>query len=203
MPFNRYLSDVLIEQLNKLEADSSSWWHQLANRKERDLFFAIRNGYANIYMKGGSLMRIENGREGLRCSTHEEYLVLPSDGDRYVVLGGAEKAQADVISSAEQLVEHLQLVTTRISRCAGGERKGVCKVAASIPAVIDIEITNEDGGGVRQRARGSIDLAAVDDAGTLWFFEAKLFRNGELRSTTRPEVVDQIAGYNDWLVANE
>ena len=210
MGFTRELPLKLISQLNELEADPKSWWNSLLRKK--NTFFAVRPGYLSVYTCGGLLLRIELGNKGrLSCKVHEEYLFLSSTRP-YVNLNKDSEHIFNFITSLQGLVQdkNYQSVQNRIKKYQGEERQGVGLIASKIHSVLDIEVTAEQPTGravsssVQESGRGSIDLLAVDSKGILWFFEAKLLRNPELRAkNSKPAVIKQIDRYEEWLDKNE
>lgn len=200
----------LVSRLNELELDNNSWWHSLT--KKKGVFFAVRPGYISVYTSGGLLLKIQLKSNGhLSCEMHEEYLTLRSNRPYVDLNQGADHNQRQ-IRTLEELVEekNFQSVQRRISRFQGEERQGVGLVASNVARVIDIEITGEqsarnpDSSDTGRRPTGSIDLSAVAPDGTVWFYEAKLLGNQELRSSSgKPPIIRQLGRYEEWIMKNE
>jgi len=67
MAFTRHLGDPFVDALNDCYQREGSWWRRIAD--DPDVFIAIRDGYLNVYVSGGSLLRVSHTRsEGLVCS---------------------------------------------------------------------------------------------------------------------------------------
>lgn len=200
----------LVSRLNELEADNNSWWHSLVRKK--GVFFAVRPGYLSVYTSGGLLLKIQLKSNGhLSCVMHEEYLPLRSNRPYVDLNEGADHNQRH-IRTLEELVEekNFQSVQRRISRFQGEERQGVGLIASKAASVIDIEITGEqsarnpDSSDTGRRPTGSIDLSAVAPDGTVWFYEAKLLANPELRASSgKPPIIRQLGRYEEWILKNE
>lgn len=200
----------LVSRLNELEAESNSWWHSLTRKK--GVFFAVRPGYLSVYTSGGLLLKIQLKSNGhLSCVMHEEYLPLRSNRPYVDLNEGADHNQRH-IRTLEELVEekNFQSVQRRISRFQGEERQGVGLIASKAANVIDIEITGEqsarnpDSSDTGRRPTGSIDLSAVAPDGTVWFYEAKLLGNQELRAPSgKPPIIRQLGRYEEWILKNE
>jgi len=207
---NRTVPAGLVSRLNELEAESNSWWHSLT--KKKGVFFAVRPGHISVYTSGGLLLKIQLKSNGhLSCEVHEEYLPLRSSRPYVDLNEGADYNQRH-IRTLEELVQekNFQTVQRRISRFQGEERQGVGLVAANVASVIDIEITGEqsarnpDSSDTGRRPTGSIDLSAVAPDGTLWFYEAKLLGNQELRASNgKPPIIRQLGRYEEWIMKNE
>jgi hypothetical protein len=56
MPFNRHLEPVFIAELNRLAAETSSWWDALGH--DRGVFISVRSNAINAYAGGASIARI-------------------------------------------------------------------------------------------------------------------------------------------------
>ena len=202
--FDRAIPETLIEQLNTLVEDQESWWNFLVNKD--DTFIAVRPGYISVYTGGGSLLKIMPGKNnGLICQTHQEYLFLKSTKP-YVDLNSDNIPQVCIIDSIEKLIQNYPSAQRRIRLHMGLERQGVGKIAARIPNVIDIEVTDQQPAGESlvsegvSSKKGSIDLAAVDSHGVLWFYEAKLLGNPELRASKgTPLIIGQLNRYAEWI----
>jgi hypothetical protein len=202
MQFARRLPPQLIDQLNVLQSDPASWWHLLTDIRHDRVFIAVRNNYLSVYANGGSLLKIDlDSQKRLRCIIHEEYAVLRSGKERYLVLDSEAGRTADLVTTTQGLREHFDQVCKRISWRMGDERKGVCCIARQVPAVVDVEVAGDQ---AEEEGNNRLDLAAVDAHGALWFFEAKTLDNAELRADkVDPPVISQLARYRRWLAEKE
>lgn len=71
------------ELFTNLESDPPLWWMNLV--KDRELYVDVRkNNYLNIYHNGGSLMKLEWGRE-YKATIHFEYIPLQKIQKGYYV----------------------------------------------------------------------------------------------------------------------
>ncbi len=203
--FHRRLDPPLIEALNKLAADSDSWWHALISDKAT--FIAIRDRYLNVYLAGGSIARIGWSKNRVTVKVHHEYLTLPVPGDPYIDLNAAVPRDTlrPVISSLIDYTADLGRIKRRVDLFIGGERRGENQLARRIPNVIDMEIAfnfdeqNDDNPELTHPKSGRIDLAYVQKSGDLTFVEIKLYENQELHANGRPRVCQQLTAYAGWI----
>lgn len=202
--FNRGLDDEFVSTLNEMYRHGD-WWSDFVD--DRDTFVAIRNNSVNVYYRGASLLRIDwspRSRSIGRRLIHYKYLLLPDREEDYmeVAPNGDVELPLDVSSIFLDHVD-VEALKRTATRYADEEKMGVHAMAMNRKnAVVDIEVAISEG----PRAP-RIDIAALTDTDeclVVRFFEAKTFRNPDLRAKEggTPEVVQQIQGYSRLLVQN-
>jgi len=191
-----------VEALNERYRDQGSWWHKVV--EDPAAFIAVRRNCLNVYVNGGSLLKITHSpQEGLICSIHEEYLVLRSER-AYVRLAADETPQVAMVSGTEGLVRHYRAIKRRIARFGHAERMGENLIACTLPEILDMEAAFGWSRGSGRRSRvGRVDLVAVSRSGRLVLIEAKLFTNPDLRNAERPIVIGQLHDYHKWQRADQ
>ena len=197
--FNRRLTDNFVESFNKLYDDADGQWLK-GLVDDPDMFFAIRDNCVNFYYRGCSLLKLEWApmhEEKLVGHIHYKYLLNPSRRPEYVrvVNGVAELPERTRVLFLESI--DVPRLKKTVSRYAEAEKTGVHKAVMSEHdrSVLDVEIAF---GGVGSAPR--IDIATLQDTDfgpTLMFFEAKHFKNKDLRAARSddPAVIRQMKGY--------
>jgi hypothetical protein len=200
MKFTRMLNPRFIAALNHLYADEKSWWRTVVD--DKDIFILIRHNELRVQANGGLLIQIyQDAKNNIICKAHEDYLSLRSEANPYVVLEELSTAPIKRIEGLKGFVKHYASIKRRINIFKGKEKQAVQYLASNIPQVVDIEIGFE-GELVEDAFKKSaprIDMAAINDNGTLIFYEVKLFDNSEIRSQKTPKVVEQLQKYKDML----
>lgn len=200
--FERGLKGPFMDKLKK-EAEKGGWFADVL--ADTDLILGIRKDYMNVYRFGQSLFKIEwPGEAGpLKVSTHPKYLVDP-DLYKPVPFDGSTFEVRDL----QPLVQEYERPKTlrQMKRAAevycGDEKKGVHAIALANPDVIDMEVAF-GGQADEESPRAAalrIDLAWLADvngSNRLSFWEAKLYKNPEIRAEGDKEapVVEQVRGY--------
>jgi hypothetical protein len=189
-------------------------WQWKKISEDKDLFFAIRHEYINVYYQGCSIFKIYYEKNQPRIATHYKYLIHPRMKAPYISWNGETnsiKARSD-----EVFIDNfdIDLLKTASSYYAGAEKKGVHSILKSNKNIIDVEIAlsrnaeeeqdSEDQTKVSKRVADRIDFVALQYAGEkarIVCFEAKRFDNAELRAAkaTNPHVFDQIKKYEKVL----
>jgi hypothetical protein len=200
--FKRGLSKPFVDALNDAYG-RDHWWKEAA--EDKNVIPAIRDEYLNVYYKGNSLWKVKRGVRGLGVSTHVKYLVR-SNGSDYV------SSTVDAAGQLRPMRDNISLVSIStlsnlkpISKTYTSEEKsGVHKIALNHYNVIDLEIafTTEAAAEDKGQPVLRLDLAALvgkDSKPILVFFEAKRFQDPRLWSKSRPEVVAQMALYEELL----
>lgn len=209
MPFSRHLDDAFVRELNRLYKEKTTWWNKLAD--DPNVFIAIRNNSLNAYVYGGSIGKITWHKPSVALTVHRAYLVFPGGAGEnpYTnLLDPGTAPKAIVIKDIDDYVKHFPQIKRAVKLLTGSERWGANKIAKKLGAVVDVEAafsaeaksTNsefEDAG----LGPGRVDLVAVAE-GRIVCTEAKLFVNGELRSTPVPAVCSQLISYHRWLKRN-
>jgi hypothetical protein len=164
-------------------------WKEITD--DKDLFIGIRDEYINIYYHGQSVFKVEMTKtQGLRWTSHRKYLGEEKSG--YV--------------NSESYLDRISDLKKMAYKHAGEEKSEVKKqiLEKSDRCILDVEVTfgSEDGFGTR-----SIDYLAIekDESGKLKlvFYEAKHFKNSEIRSRTEPHVFGQLSKYELVLKKHE
>jgi hypothetical protein len=204
--FKRSLQHDLVARLNELAEHEGSWWHKVVN--DKDAYIAIRDGYLNVYVYGGALLKVSWDTD-IACSIHHKYLTVPENESRYVTLDRDSSDSVAVIHTTREFAENYEGVKRQIKLYSHAERAGVGVLASTQPWVIDVEIAfashheNADDSEAEPRGADRVDFVAIHPTlGRVAFCEAKLYTNGELRSTTKPKVAQQLSAYRR-LLANE
>ena len=198
MAFTRHLGDPFVDALNDCYQREGSWWRRIAD--DPDVFIAIRDGYLNVYVSGGSLLRVGYTRsEGLVCSIHEEYLILRSPR-AYVRLTRDQTPEVEMVQGTDGLAARYSAIKRRIARFSHPERAGENVIASRLPCIVDMEAAFSWEKGEPRRGRvGRVDLVALAPSGKLVLIEAKLLASPELRDGDPPSVVCQLGDYHAWL----
>ena len=213
MAYSQGISDAFVGRLNALHASpEGQWWRNMLTDPE--LFVAIRHNYLNVYYRGCSLARISLDGGEIVAETHYKYLLKPLLKRPYVRALGGEFQLSDCWPTGFDEVftselADLSALKSAAKVYAGEEKKFVAKVIESHPNVIDVEValtkdaeeaTDADPGTGASAKR--IDIVALRWEGSqpvLDFYEAKLFRNKEIRAHGDAKVIDQIKTYESLL----
>lgn len=209
--------------LNALDdlAQKPSWWRDVLLRD--DVFIAVRANSLNVYHRGASIFRIDDGGDGrILPWTHTKYLIrqqqvlaqLHEDG-RFEPsdIGWSQYAGpstlSDMIRSATDL--------------AGAEKSGLHPLIMGSSKVIDVELSllrasssvdeslpdtdvpSTDASSI-DRSQDRLDVVTVENRdGTpfIVFHEAKHFSNPALRAKGEPAVLAQIVRYQATLRRHE
>lgn len=223
--FERYLSKELLESLGKLSESRrgpTNWWQDVLASK--DLLIAIRAGYLNIYAQGQSVFKIGSSTStgvdkagNPLVELHYKYLLKPSlpagkeyvrfDGNEFH-MGGKELDPAKIVQTKYTPAETVRELAAAARTYSGAEKQGVHEIARRNPSVIDLEIAFTKTNGDGKQSAPRIDLAALHDSGgkiLVRFYEAKLASDPRLRQNSKgkPEIVDQMQKYDDFLRDNE
>lgn len=205
--FRRGLRQEFVEHLNEMYS-ADGWWRKLVEDKK--LFLAIRENYINIYFRGCSVLELRwsQKKKEITGKIHYKYLLKPSiRGSKYI------KVNDSGISLPQNLrslfldgLDNVNELKQTVKRYAEAEKTGVHNVVMSgnNPNVVDTEIAISDG-----RSAPRLDMAAVHEhrdrlgAVKLVFYEAKHFKNDELRSNTDiVPVVEQMTRYTTLININ-
>lgn len=201
--FKRGLSQEFVDRLNELYS-AGGWWRNLVDDKE--LFLAIRDDYINFYFRGCSILKLDWSRRNrtLTGKIHYKYLLKPTiKGSKYIKFGEYGLDLPELRSLFLDSLDDVNELKRAVKRYADAEKSGVHNVVINDknPNVLDLEIAISKG-----KSAPRVDLVALHDdtdrSGTirLVFYEAKHFKNGELRSSTSEiPVVGQMGGYSRLL----
>jgi len=184
------------------------WWSNLVDDDE--LFLAIRDDYINFYFRGCSVLKLSwlSKKKEITGEIHYKYLLKPSiKGSPYIKFRESRLAlREDLRSMFLDGLDDANELKRAVARYADAEKEGVHDVVmrSENPNVVDLEIAIRD-----DKSSPRVDLAAVHEdtrqPGTvkLVFYEAKHFKNKELRSSTdQIRVVDQMNNYSDLIINN-
>ena len=211
----RGLPDDLVDALRDAH-QKDGWWTHIVNDPE--VFVAPRKSCVCAYYRGNCLLRLEYHDNHIMGKVHYKYLLNPDFKPTY---WNVEDGQVRRIDSAVLFIPNfsdLDLIKRASKPYVGEEKDGVSEIIAANPNIIDVEVAFGDSGdstdeddetapwvnGINTRRKPRIDFVAVQDGGIapkLVFFEAKHFRNLELRAKdkAKPSVVKQIEDYADVL----
>lgn len=205
--FKRGLSPDFVDHLNELYT-AGGWWRNLVDDEE--LFLAVRDNYVNFYFRGCSVLKLgwRPRKKEIKGEIHYKYLLKPSiKGSPYAKFG--ERGLKLPTEPRSMFVDDLTDVNElkrAVKRYADAEKSGVHNVVMNgkNPNVLDLEIAISKG-----KSAPRVDLAALHDdtdqprTVRLVFYEAKHFKNEELRSSTSQiPVVDQIDEYSTLININ-
>ena len=155
----RIINDIFIEDL--LTGPLEFFLNQVkANRSELSL--EIRNGYVNIYYKGGNLLRITQKRKGYSFYFDARYCLNKGDDSRYHLFQNLSNNDVD------QYIQYFDLMKQEMDswfvKHPKEERDFQHKLLVSNPCIIDIEYQ------IRNIMR--LDMLIVSD-NTLYIVENK------------------------------
>lgn len=206
-PFRRGLSDEFVSALRN-EADKGGWWTDVL--ADRGLLIAVRDEYLNVYWRGQSLFRVHRNGKALAAWTHPKYLLNPALS-RPVRFDGRAFRLGD-LSSRALTQEYEDNSTLEMMKKAAGiysnsEKIGVHAIATTNSSVVDVEIAFRNGGDAKRGKLPRADIAVIepgaDNEARLVFWEAKLYRNKELRSDSgKAQVFGQIEKYRTVISAH-
>ena len=101
----RKINDEFIRELK--EGCLSFFLEQVKNRKQ-ELCLEIRNGYINIYYKGGNLLRITQKKNGYNFYFDAKYCLNKGDDSNYTLLNSLNpNAVEDYIKSFETMMTEM------------------------------------------------------------------------------------------------
>lgn len=202
--FNRGLNQSFIDKLNE-EYANGGWWTRIAS--ERDFFIAIREDYLNVYWRGCSLLRLDRnkGSGDLIGKIHYKYLLKNDATGPYVTLNCRTGKLDHKESRLYDEFPDARALRDAAKRYAGEEKTGVHQIVLQHRNVIDVEIAFSVSGNEGASSTPRIDFATLRPTtdvaeAEVVFYEAKDFRNKELRSSSNtPKVVEQIENYQKVL----
>jgi hypothetical protein len=218
--FERGLSDQFLKML-KEEADKKGWWADVL--RDPALLIALRGTYLNVYWHGQSISLVREGSSGLIATTHEKYLLDPALGSQVQLKKDGKFDIADLLQKGFTPCYEGKATLEKLKRASGlysgPEKTGCHQIAIGKSCVIDCEIAfpgialPDDGSGdghTDDAERGRVDLACLERDGEdvrLVFWEAKYYRNNDLRADLRseerlPHVCQQVQKYRDYLSTN-
>jgi hypothetical protein len=194
--YDKKLNNEFIRRLNDLYEDKDSWWRKIVD--DEKVFILVRSNHLRVLAHGGLLLLVEFKDGDFVCKTHEEFLSLRTEKDPYVVLSQDKTEPPKRVEGLKDFVKHYSKIKRRMSLFVSEERQGCHKVSLNIDRIID----KETGLVLRNKAEDRksaqfVDLAGITDGGVVVFFEAKLFKNNELKSKAgiAPRVVSQLQKY--------
>ncbi|MDE0433768.1 MAG: hypothetical protein OXH92_07130 [Bryobacterales bacterium] len=205
--FRRGLTVEFVNRLNEMY-QVGGWWRNMV--EDKDFLIAIRDNYINIYFQGCSVLKLSwslRKKEIIR-EIHYKYLLKPSIEDSpYIGFGKAgPNLPPDLRSIFLDGLDDVGELKRAVMPYADAEKKGVHDIVVSgkNPNVLDLEIAISEG-----KSAPRIDLAEVQEYTgpsrmvKLVFYEAKHFKNKELRSSTdQVPVVRQIIRYSKLIAKN-
>ena len=204
--FNRGLSETFVGALNE-EYERGGWWRQIMD--DRDIFIAIREDSVNAYYRGCSLLKLNWKGGTIVGETHYKYLLRPNLKNPYVkILNGKPNLEAIKGSLFLNSLGDTADLKKAAEPYAGDEKKGVHNIISANSNILDVEIAFGIGGtDESDPSAPRIDIAAIqllDQSAKVVFFEAKHFRNDELRANNieKIEVVKQIENYSVLIKSN-
>ena len=203
--FDHALAKGFIE---KLKDERGDWWRDILD--DETLVIAPRGQSLDVYWLGARLFHVQFTDRDLRVSTHEKYLLDPALKGQVRMRGGAFDIKAlrdrGFISTYTKK-QTLTAMKTTARLYAGVEKSGCHEIAVKNSSLIDCEIAfprpTAPVGSPAPDWPGRVDIACLEAYGQyarLVFWEAKRFKNPELRSAKGlPRVCGQIKKYRDYL----
>ena len=162
------------------ELNNNKYWQLMV--KDEDLFVEIRDKYLSVYYYGQSICEVKFVKNKIKWTSHKKYL------------GINEKGYADTGIYLDKIEELKQN-----ARKYGGKEKEQVKqniLENKRLCILDVEITFGIEGTFGRR---SIDFLAIekdrDGKIKLVFYEAKHFKNSEIRAREIPKVFEQLDKY--------
>lgn len=211
--FDRFISVAGMELLGS----RPEWWKEILSfryrygeGREQPLYLAIRNGYLNAYVEGQSILKIafdETVRPArLSGEVHHKYVHEGAEGQVYLKFDGDhyfdKSGEAVLDSAGTTLASRVE----RARKHTGAEKRGVAVIVGRHPQVIDVEMglpANDSASPDVRPTAPRMDIVALEEDGAgarIVFYEAKLFRNSDLRADNlRPRVLMQLQRYVDWM----
>jgi hypothetical protein len=205
--FDRKLSEAGLAYLETRPA----WWQDLLEHRftdiggrEQPLFLAIRNGYLNAYVEGQSVLKVgfelRTPSTALLGTIHHKYVVGGADGQLYLKFDGSKLGGKPYLGRSS-----LNEWARQAKTYATSEKQGVAAIAGRNAHVIDVEMGLPAAaiGAEKRPSAPRMDIVALETDGKgikIVFYEAKLFRNPELRADDlKPRVLNQLQRYEDWI----
>lgn len=210
--FIRCLQPRALAALHGLtEQPGQNWWKDLLTLWEPSgsaaggdgLRLAIRNNYLNFYSRGQSVARVGfTPTCEAYVDTHVKYAFGPGETIQdYARLSGTtifHPKTGEQLSYKGHTTLHEWIEQT--ANHAGEEKRCVDELVGSNPSIIDLEM-GLPAAGERKTAQ-RMDCVALElgpDAIHIVFWEAKMIDDDRLRSRSKPEVVNQVQIYRDYL----
>jgi hypothetical protein len=216
------VSEAFLDALDAL-AQRPSWWRDVLLND--DVFIAVRSNSLNVYHRGASIFRIDDGGAGRIVPwTHTKYLIRQQqvlarlhDDDRF--------EPADIGWSTYESPTTLKHMIRSAADLAGAEKSGLHPLILSSKKVIDVEVSllraNDSSLDITQtpdeseaslgadstdRSQDRLDIVTVEPRGDtpfIVFHEAKHFSNPALRANAEPRVLGQLKRYQATIKQHE
>jgi hypothetical protein len=215
----RGLPENLVDALCRLYQEGG-WWTRIV--EDREAFVVPRKDCVCVYYRGNCLLSLAYHDNHFIGRVHYKYLLNPNFKPTYWNVEDGQVRRPDCADLFIPNFSDLDPVKRASRPYVGEEKYGVSEIIAANPNIIDVEVAFGDSGDWTDedeesapRSEGSqaprnprIDFVAVQESGNvpkLVFFEAKHFRNQELRAKGKgkPHVVKQIEVYEDLLKKHE
>ena len=104
----RSIDDRFIKDLHDKDGKLSFFLKQVIERR-KELSLEIRNGYVNIYYRGGNLLRIRQRAKGYKFEFNANYCLNKGDGSKYGQISRLDPVSADDYEKAfDLLVSEIQ-----------------------------------------------------------------------------------------------
>ena len=175
------------------------------------LFIAVRRGSLNVYHRGMSLFRIDEGRDGtISPKIHIKFLVRNQQALAELQADGTfslPQSAPEICWARYEPGKTLPDIITAAANFAGPEKAGLHSLIMRHSNVIDVEASlartdNDDS--TKQDRLDAITLEPQQDGIALVFHEAKHFTNADLREPSdKPRVVDQLSRYRQTIEQNQ
>ena len=205
----RGLPQNLVDALCVLYQEGG-WWTRIVD--DHEAFVVPRKDCVCVYYRGNCLLRLAFHDDHLIGRVHYKYLLNPDFKPTYWNVEDGQVGQLDRADLFIPNFSDLDLIKRASKPYVGEEKDGVSEIIAANPNIIDVEVAFGDPGDLTDEddetvprinepnapCNPRIDFVAVQDGGNgpkLVFFEAKHFRNQELRARGKPQVVEQIEVY--------
>jgi hypothetical protein len=144
------------------------------------------------------LFLVRPSSSGLRATTHEKYLINPQLAGQFGLVG--HDFQIESLKEKAFITHYegrptLEKMKSAVSYFAGPKKRGCHQIAVNNPEVIDCEIAFPGEGSAPR-----VDLATIEEDARLVFWEAKHYKNGDLRALgEHVPVYQQVETYREYL----
>ena len=209
--FDRGITDKFANALA-----ASKQWEKISEDKE--LYFAMRAEYVNVYYQGCSIFKISYENTQLCFRTHYKYLIHPYMNDPYILWNDKGNLIKERVDSGVFIdILDTKLLKKAASSYAVAEKKGIHSILKSNKNIVDVEVSLSAAAENEQNSEDEIDaskphadridfvaLQQIDGTARIVFFEAKRFENPELRAKgVDAPVLGQIRKYEKLIAENE
>lgn len=154
----RKINDEFVRELK--EGCLSFFLEQVKNRKQ-ELCLEIRNGYINIYYKGGNLLRITQKKNRYNFYFDAKYCLNKGDDSNYNLLNSLNS------NSVEDYIENFETMMAEmdswLNKHPKAEREFQHRLLINNPQIIDIEYATPKSKTTGVKLNMRLDMLMVED----------------------------------------